>query len=98
VESEVRWDGVSEAKRLKTLGDENTRLKRLWRESFRPFAPSILEEAVGDWFEEEDAVPFMTQVFQIKREKRPRIPAVTHVDGSGRLQSVSKKPMDAFMR
>jgi carbamoyltransferase len=50
-----------------------------------------LEEAVGDWFEEEGAVPFMTQVFQIKLDKRRRIPAVTHVDGSGRLQSVSKK-------
>jgi len=72
----------------------NHKIKR--RESFRPFAPSILEEAVGDWFEEEDAVPFMTQVFQIKRDKRPRIPAVTHVDGSGRLQSVSKKTNGRF--
>ena len=65
-------------------------------ESFRPFAPSILEEAVGDWFEEEDAVPFMTHVFQIREDKRPRIPAVTHVDGSGRLQSVSKKANGPF--
>ena len=72
----------------------NEKIKR--RESFRPFAPSILEEAVGDWFEEEDAVPFMTQVFQIKQDKRPRIPAVTHVDGSGRLQSVSKKTNGPF--
>jgi carbamoyltransferase len=72
----------------------NEKIKR--RESFRPFAPSILEEAVGDWFEEEDAVPFMAQVFQIKREKRSRIPAVTHVDGSGRLQSVSKKTNRPF--
>src|SRR5437763_6158786 len=72
----------------------NEKIKR--RESFRPFAPSILEEAVGDWFEEEDAVPFMTQVFQIREDKRPRIPAVTHVDGSGRLQSVSKKTNGPF--
>jgi carbamoyltransferase len=72
----------------------NEKIKR--RESFRPFAPSILEEAVGDWFEEEDAVPFMTQVFQIREDKRPRIPAVTHVDGSGRLQSVSKKANGPF--
>ena len=64
----------------------NAKIKR--RESFRPFAPSILEEAVSDWFEEDDAVPFMMQVFQIREEKRGLIPAVTHVDGSGRLQTV----------
>lgn len=66
----------------------NSKIKR--RESFRPFAPSVLEEDVGDWFEEDDAVPFMMQVFQINEDKRAQIPAVTHVDGSGRLQSVSR--------
>jgi carbamoyltransferase len=66
----------------------NAKIKR--RESFRPFAPSVLEEAVLDWFEEDDAVPFMMQVFQIREEKRKLIPAVTHVDGSGRLQTVSR--------
>jgi carbamoyltransferase len=65
----------------------NAKIKR--RESFRPFAPSVLEEAVSEWFEEDDAVPFMMQVFQIREEKRNLIPAVTHVDGSGRLQTVS---------
>jgi carbamoyltransferase len=65
----------------------NTKIKR--RESFRPFAPSVLEECVAEWFEEDDAVPFMMQVFQVREEKRGLIPAVTHVDGSGRLQSVS---------
>jgi carbamoyltransferase len=65
----------------------NAKIKR--RESFRPFAPSILEDAVTEWFEESDAVPFMMQVFQIRAEKRSLIPAVTHVDGSGRLQTVS---------
>jgi carbamoyltransferase len=65
----------------------NAKIKR--RESFRPFAPSVLEEAVAEWFEEDDAVPFMMQVFQIREEKRAIIPAVTHVDGSGRLQTVS---------
>jgi carbamoyltransferase len=49
----------------------------------------VLEEAVTEWFEEDDAVPFMMQVFQIRENKRPLIPAVTHVDGSGRLQTVS---------
>jgi carbamoyltransferase len=64
----------------------NAKIKR--RESFRPFAPSVLEDAVADWFEEDDAVPFMMQVFQIREEKRALVPAVTHVDGSGRLQTV----------
>jgi carbamoyltransferase len=67
----------------------NDKIKR--RESFRPFAPSVLEEAVADWFEEDDAVPFMMQVFQIRPDKRVLIPAVTHVDGSGRLQTVFQR-------
>jgi carbamoyltransferase len=66
----------------------NDKIKR--RESFRPFAPSVIEEAVPEWFEENDSVPFMMQVFQIREEKRKQIPAVTHVDGSGRLQTVSR--------
>jgi carbamoyltransferase len=65
----------------------NAKIKR--RESFRPFAPSVLEEAVSTWFEEDDAVPFMMQVFQVREKQRKLIPAVTHVDGSGRLQTVS---------
>lgn len=65
----------------------NLKIKR--RESFRPFAPSVLAEGVADWFEEDDAVPFMMQVFQIREGKRAQIPAVTHVDGSGRLQTVT---------
>ncbi len=64
----------------------NLKIKR--RESFRPFAPSVLREHAGDWFEENYDVPFMMQVFQIREEKRPEIPAVTHADGSGRLQTV----------
>jgi carbamoyltransferase len=66
----------------------NLKIKR--RESFRPFAPSILREHVAEWFGEEDDVPFMTQVFQIRAEKRALIPAVTHIDGSGRLQTVHR--------
>jgi carbamoyltransferase len=66
----------------------NLKIKR--RESFRPFAPSILREAVPEWFEQDADVPFMMQVFQIRAAQRPRIPAVTHVDGSGRLQTVSR--------
>lgn len=65
----------------------NLKIKR--RESFRPFAPSVLRDAVAEWFEQDDEVPFMMKVFQIKEIKRTQIPAVTHVDGSGRLQTVS---------
>lgn len=65
----------------------NLKIKR--RESFRPFAPSILRESVTDWFEQDDDVPFMMQVYPIRKDKRELIPAVTHVDGSGRLQTVS---------
>lgn len=63
-----------------------------YREVFRPFAPSILEERVAEYFEcdEKAKVPFMEKVFMIKPEKRRIIPAVTHIDGSGRLQTVSK--------
>jgi carbamoyltransferase len=67
----------------------NAKIKR--RESFRPFAPSILKEHVRDFFEVNDIVPFMEKVFPIKKEKQESIPAVTHVDGTGRLQSVDKE-------
>jgi carbamoyltransferase len=64
----------------------NLKIKR--RESFRPFAPSVLQAAVGEWFEQDGDVPFMMQVYQIREAKRHLIPAVTHADGSGRLQTV----------
>jgi carbamoyltransferase len=66
----------------------NIKIKR--RESFRPFAPSILKEYVGEYFTKVDEVPFMEKVFPIKEDKRSIIPAVTHVDGTGRLQTVDK--------
>ena len=66
----------------------NVKIKR--REKFRPFAPSILEEETKNWFEQEDKVPFMSKVFQVKNEKKYMIPSVTHVDGTGRLQTVSR--------
>jgi carbamoyltransferase len=65
----------------------NARIKR--REAFRPFAPSILLEATHDFFEEDYPDPFMTKVYPIRAEKRQVIPAVTHVDGTGRLQTVT---------
>ena len=67
----------------------NERIKK--REPFRPFAPSILLEHVGDYFEQKHPSPAMLMVYQIKPEKRGAIPAVTHVDGSGRLQTVSRQ-------
>ena len=72
----------------------NTKIKR--RESFRPFAPSVLDRAVDDWFEEEGDVPFMAQVFQVREAKRALIPAVVHVDGSGRLHTVHRTANPRF--
>jgi carbamoyltransferase len=74
----------------------NKKIKR--RESFRPFAPSILREHVSQWFETDDDVPFMTQVYSIRPAKRSLIPAVTHVDGSGRLQTVSATAYPRYYR
>ena len=67
----------------------NTRIK--FREKFRPFAPSILEEALDEYFMGAVPDPFMIQVYPVRPEKRALIPAVTHVDGSGRLQTVSRR-------
>ncbi|WP_131535934.1 carbamoyltransferase family protein [Pedobacter nototheniae] len=64
----------------------NSKIKR--RESFRPFAPSILKEYSKDYFEHDDIVPFMEKVYTITPDKRSEIPAVCHVDGTGRLQTV----------
>jgi carbamoyltransferase len=67
----------------------NTRIK--FRERFRPFAPSILEEAVQEYFVDGVIDPFMLHVYPIRPEKRALVPAITHVDGSGRLQTVSRR-------
>jgi carbamoyltransferase len=72
----------------------NSKIKR--RESFRPFAPSILKEYVSEYFEVDDIVPFMEKVFPIRKEKQALIPAVTHADGSGRLQSVDAAISPAY--
>ena len=72
----------------------NLKIKR--RESFRPFAPSILKEYVDEYFEVNDVVPFMEKVFPIRPEKHAAIPAVTHVDGSGRLQTVDRTVSERY--
>jgi carbamoyltransferase len=66
----------------------NSKIKR--RESFRPFAPSILEEYVDEYFEVNERALFMEKVLPVRKNKRAMIPAVTHVDGTGRLQTVSR--------
>lgn len=66
----------------------NSRVK--FRESFRPFAPAILRERVSEYFVNGHDSPFMLLVEKIRPEKRDKIPAVTHVDGTGRLQTVSR--------
>jgi carbamoyltransferase len=74
----------------------NERIKK--REPFRPFAPSILEDHVGDYFEQTHPAPTMLMVYQVRPEQRALIPAVTHVDGSGRLQTVSLQVNERYYR
>ncbi len=66
----------------------NARIKH--REPFRPFAPSILAERTGDWFEQDYTSPFMVLVYKTREEKREQVPAVNHVDDTGRLQTVER--------
>src|SRR2546428_222154 len=74
----------------------NAKIKR--RESFGPFALSILREAAAEWFETDDDVPFMMEVFQIRAKYCDMIPAVIHVDGTGRLQTVHKETNPRYYR
>ena len=67
----------------------NRRIKH--REPFRPFAPSILAEATSEYFEKSHTSPFMTLAYAVRPEKRETIPAPTHVDGTGRLQTVTRE-------
>ena len=67
----------------------NARVK--FREAFRPFAPSVLEERSGDWFESDYPSPYMILVYDVRPEKRKIVPAITHVDGTGRVQTVNRK-------
>ena len=72
----------------------NAKIK--FREPFRPFAPAILEERLDDYFDDAAPDPFMLHVRPIREAKRAVLPAVTHVDGSGRLQSVSRSSNPLF--
>ena len=80
---------VADPRDLEIRNILNLKIKK--RESFRPFAPSILQEFTKDWFEVGDEVPYMSKVYKVKKNKQHLIPAVVHVDGTGRLQSVDGK-------
>jgi carbamoyltransferase len=72
----------------------NERVKK--REPFRPFAPAILAEHVRDYFEQTHPSPAMLMVYSVKADRRGEIPAVTHVDGSGRVQTVTRESNQRF--
>jgi carbamoyltransferase len=74
----------------------NARIK--FREKFRPFAPSVAIEALGEYFVDAVPDPFMIQVYPVRPAQRSLIPAVTHVDGSGRLQTVSRDTNSRYWR
>jgi carbamoyltransferase len=72
----------------------NSRVK--FRESFRPFAPSVLEEKSQEYFDDSYPSPFMILVFNVLNSMKEKIPAVTHVDGTVRVQTVSQKLNPGF--
>ena len=74
----------------------NAKIKR--REMFRPFAPSILEEATAEYFDQSYPSPFMLMAYRVRPEKRAAIPATTHVDGTGRLQTVNQRQNRLYYR
>jgi carbamoyltransferase len=80
---------VADARRAEMKETLNRRIKH--REIFRPFAPSILAEKTGEWFEKSHPSPFMNLAYSVRPEKREKIPAPTHVDGTGRLQTVTQE-------
>jgi carbamoyltransferase len=74
----------------------NQRVK--FREEFRPFAPSVIEEFGPEWFEDYQPSPYMDRTLRFRPEMRDKVPAVVHVDGTGRLQTVSRDRSPDFYR
>ena len=74
----------------------NARVKH--REPFRPFAPSVLEERTGEYFSSDHISPYMILVYDVLPEKRSVVPAITHVDGTGRVQTVSRETNPLYWR
>lgn len=87
---------VADPRRAEMKEILNQRIKH--REIFRPFAPSILAEKTGEWFEKSHPSPFMTLAYSVRPEKRSKIPAPTHVDGTGRLQTVTREANSRYWR
>jgi carbamoyltransferase len=67
----------------------NARVK--FRESFRPFAPSVPEERCGDYFDIDYPSPYMILVYDVRKDMRNKVPAITHADGTGRVQTVNRR-------
>lgn len=92
----MEWGPRALGNRSILADPRNPRMKELLnfkikkRENFRPFAPSIIYDHMDKWFETKRPVPYMTEVYKIKENKKLIIPAVTHIDGTGRLQTVTK--------
>ncbi len=74
----------------------NARVKH--REPFRPFAPSLPSEATGDWFDQDYPSPYMVLVYGVLPERRELVPAITHVDGTGRLQTLDEDANPRYYR
>jgi carbamoyltransferase len=87
---------LADPRRLEMKDVLNARVKH--REAFRPFAPSVLADRAGEWFDESYASPFMVLVHRVLPEKRALVPAVTHVDGTGRLQTVQEAANPRYHR
>jgi carbamoyltransferase len=87
---------LADPRRADMKGTLNARIKQ--RESFRPFAPSVLAERVGEWYEHDGSSPFMVVVDHSRPEKRRQIPAVDHADGTGRVQTVDAATNPRFHR
>jgi carbamoyltransferase len=84
---------LADARNPKNADVVNLKIK--YRESFRPFAPTVLQERCADYFELDCPSPYMLLVAQVKKDKRT-IPSVTHVDGSARIQTISREENDLF--
>lgn len=79
---------LADPRRADMVDELNLRVKH--RETFRPFAPAVLVNKASEWFELEDESPFMLRVVRVRDDKRDKIPAVTHVDGTARVQTVAR--------
>jgi carbamoyltransferase len=87
---------VADPRRAEMREILNQRIKH--REPFRPFAPSVLAEKAAEWFEDPFPSPFMLMAVRVRADRQAQIPAVTHVDGTGRLQTVARETNPAYWR